>query len=179
MRRTLAALLAATSLSIACELPPMGPQPHERADRIAWRAQLGIEAAHRYVFSDCVNDLASDMNEHAHRYGISARDLAESIVWGAYHHMERLPAGEEPDLSGYLNALIDEHGERIVEVVDVLYGSGAHESTFHWLYASAIENALNTETSNQLRGRIATGLMLARMFGHDPDALYERIRASF
>jgi len=156
--RALTALLVAATLSVgfACEpAPHMEPEPRLRKERIEWRTQLGSHAAQTFVFEDCVStdDLAAALERYGAAYGLSGRDVAESIVWGMYRDRSSLPPIEAPTLETYLDAVIDRYGP-------------------------VVRSHLFVADPAELKTKVGSGLSYARWF-FDLETEYETMRASW
>jgi hypothetical protein len=181
--RALTALLVAATLSVgfACEpAPHMEPEPRLRKERIEWRTQLGSHAAQTFVFEDCVStdDLAAALERYGAAYGLSGRDVAESIVWGMYRDRSSLPPIEAPTLETYLDAVIDRYGERLLDVTSILFGPGSYDRTLNLLFYPLVRSHLFVADPAELKTKVGSGLSYARWF-FDLETEYETMRASW
>lgn len=180
----LATILTAAVLStgLACQIEPptITPnyEPSHRDDRIEWRSNLGIQAAHQFVFQDCIplENLEESLREYGIRHNLSARDVAESIAWGLYHHRFQLPPSEADTLRAYINEKIDIYGERFVAVTDILYNRGDYNGTIQWYLYEPIRSAIAADNPQQLRTKVVFALGLAQRFNGNLEIEYQEMR---
>lgn len=184
MRRMLATVIAAGVLAgYACQAPETpavsSSEPTERSERIGWRSEVGIEAALGYVLNECVDPVAlrSSFAEFGQPYGLSPRDVAESALWGVLHHRDRLDTADNPMLETYLDSMIDVHGERIVETLDILFGEGDYDQLMHWYIYGPMKRQLYVDNVDEFRDRVDGALSFASFFT-DLDQVYEDLRAA-
>lgn len=177
----LAAIIAAASISYAaaCQIPQSSitdPEPRIRSERIDWRSSIGIEAAHRFVFDDCVRteDLEAALAAYGEPHGLSSRDVAESIVWGLFHHREQLPMSQAPTIEDYIDEQIDRYGERFVAVTSILFGHGPYDRMIRWYLYDPIRSTIGADEPESLRNNVGRALMFASPF-IDTRAEYERM----
>ena len=180
----LSAILAAATLSsaLACTLEPprMEPEPRVHEARVEWRSHVGIHAARTFVLESCVDpgELHAALEAYGRPYNLSARDVAESILWGLFNYRSELPPSSARTLNEYLDEQIDVHGERFLDVTRILFGDGPYDRVLRWYLYDPIRNTIGVESTAELSDRVAFGLSIARWF-IDIDEEYERLRASW
>jgi len=180
----LATILTAAVLSsgLACNIQPahINPpyEPRLREERIEWRSSIGIQAAHQFVFNDCIaiEDLEEELRDYGSPYNLSARDVAESIAWGLYHHRHELPSSEEDRLRNYIYEKIDIYGERFLTITDILYSQGDYNRTIPVFLYEPIRTVITADSPEQLKSQVGFGLRIAHLFNGNLEKEYQELR---